>query len=95
MSTITIDRYSGPITGNFEYAGTWSEEHRHQCEVNELASLKSYQDVADRITLIAAKRGKDAASRIEQEVNAIRARVISGKNTTKPEGPKVSSGSLF
>lgn len=95
MSTNTIDRYSGPITGDFEYTGTWSEQHRHQCEVNELAALKSYQDVADRITLIAAKRGKDAAARIEYEVNEIRARAITSKNTNKPEGPKVGSGSLF
>lgn len=64
-----INRYSGALSGNFEYTETWSEAHRHACEVDEIARLPQQWDVDARLQGIRAKRGEAAMARIARDVS--------------------------
>lgn len=67
-----VDRYIGVIEGNFEYTATWSENHRHQCEVDEIARLPQQSEVDERLQAIRVKRGEAAMQAIAKDVKARR-----------------------
>ena len=46
-----------------------TEQYRHECEVRHIASWKpDYEKIKAHLSLIAAKRGNDAAEKLRQDV---------------------------
>jgi hypothetical protein len=82
-----ISRYSGAVEGDFEYTGTWSETHRHQCEVDEIARLPHLWNIDERIQGIRAKRGEEASLIIKRDVDLRRIELAKqGKLKTPSSG---------
>lgn len=79
--------YQSEIKGSFEYSGTWSEEHRHQCEVRSIAALPN-DEITERIKKIGDKRGERAAAQMTKDVNAQRYLNSKDKSQAKPAPPK-------
>lgn len=71
-----INRYSGALSGAFEYTETWSEAHRHACEVDEIARLTHQWEVDERLQGIRAKRGEAAMTRIARDVTEHRNELV-------------------
>ncbi len=89
-----INRYSGAVSGDFEYTGTWSESHRHQCEVDEIARLPHLWTIDERIQGIRAKRGEEASLIIKRDVDARRLELAKQgklKSTSGNNSPRTSS----
>jgi hypothetical protein len=75
------------------YVGTWSEAHRYDCELEELAMM-SPGDLSDQIDRIRNKRGDAAAQKAQ--IDAMQKRrdlVASGRITaSKPKSSRPAGG---
>jgi hypothetical protein len=85
---------SSPIRADFEYTGapytgSWSEEHRYNCELTELAMMTT-SDREDQIARIKSKRGEDAAIKINMDVQEKRRELIAN-GTIKVDKPRVKT----
>lgn len=83
QDTQVFSGYQSEIKGSFEYAGTWSEEHRHQCEVRSIAKLPD-EEIPERIKKIGDKRGQRAAEIMKRDVQAERYKIVMAKQKVQP-----------
>jgi hypothetical protein len=101
MSKVEADAgAAGSKSTNFEfdgipYAGTWSEAHRHDCELEELAMM-SPSDMGEQIERIKSKRGEVAAQQMNIAAMQKRSELVaSGKisaGRVKPKAPVTGYG---
>ena len=85
-----------PRTFEFDgtpYVGTWSEDHRYQCELRELAMM-SPGDLSDQIERIRSKRGQEAAQKAHIDATQKRRDLVASGDipTTKPKVRPQGSG---